>query len=122
MTGGSPWTIRRRVRASSLFLVLTGSLLACNPATFSRAAPYDAACDPILEFPCEAGAPDTPGCVGNHASTGALERLIPEGASYPVDCTVIVPHPVKNDVGECDFEGSCRCNPSDAGVAWTCTL
>jgi hypothetical protein len=122
MTGGRPWTIRRRVRASSLLLVLTGSLLGCNPATFSRAAPYDAACDPILEFPCEAGALDTPGCVGNHAATGALERLIPEGVSYPVDCTVIVPHPVKNDVGDCDFEGSCRCNPSDAGVAWTCTL
>ncbi len=105
-------------------ILLTLLACACNASTLTNAGPYDAACDPIIEFPCEAGVVGAPGCAGNSAAKGVLERQIPAGQSYPPGCTVIVPHPVKDETGQCIFEGSCHCSDDDAGApsAWQCTL
>jgi hypothetical protein len=106
--------------ASGSFLFFSGS--GCSPSRLTH-SPYDASCEPLLEFPCEAGPPEAVGCPGNPAAIGVLERQIPANASYPVGCTVIIPHPVKDEMGECIFEGSCNCQAKDGGaIAWKCTL
>jgi hypothetical protein len=126
----SPRTIRAIARAvgtkvravrSASTLVFALLLVACSTARYRGRDDYDAACPVQIENPCVPGPAGGAGCAPDPTSADQLLKGVPPDASYPAGCTVFIPDPTPDEVGQCTINGSCRCaRASDGGLGWIC--
>lgn len=96
---------------------------ACNTARYRGREGYDGACPTLVEYPCQPAPLGAPGCQREPDAHG-LAAQIPDDASYPNPCTLIIPIPIADEQGQCTIAGSCRCAQGegipDGGVGWIC--